>query len=63
MLDGAVCVSNIKLADLGQILTLAGQGGLPIELEGQKQTVQGVADRLCAWESELATEAKATKAR
>ncbi len=32
-------------------------------MEGQKRIVQGVAYRLFAWESELATEAKATKAR
>jgi ribonuclease HI len=62
-LEGAVGVSGIKPADLDRILTLAEQGGLRIELEGRKRIVQGVADRLCAWESELATEAKATKAR
>ena len=63
MVEGAVCVSGIKPADLGRILTLAEQGGLRTELIRQKRIVQGVTDRLCAWESELATEAKATKAR
>ena len=56
MVEGAVCVSCIKPADLGRILTLAEQGGLRTELEGQKRIVQGVTDRLCAWESELASE-------
>ncbi len=50
MVEGAVCVSSIKPADLGRILTLAEQGGLRTELEGQKQIVQGVTDRLCVWE-------------
>ena len=63
MVEGAVCVSGIKPADLGRILTLAEQGGLRAELIRQNRIVQGVTDRLCAWESELATEAKATKAR
>ena len=46
-----------------RIFTLAEQGGLHTELDGRKRLIQGVPDRLCAWESELATEAKATKAR
>jgi hypothetical protein len=63
LVEGAVCVSGIKPADLDRILTLAQQGVLCIELKGLKRIVQGVADRICAWESELVTEAKATKAR
>ena len=63
MVEGAVCVSGIQPAGLSRILTLAEQGGLRAELEGQMLIVQGGTDRLCAWESALATEAKATKAR
>jgi hypothetical protein len=63
-LEGAVCVSGISPADLSWVLTLAEQGGLSTELGGlEEQLVQRVADRLCAWESDLAAEAKATKAR
>ncbi len=40
-LEGAVCFSGIMPADLVRIFTLAEQGGLRIELEGQKQIVQG----------------------
>ena len=62
LLDGTVCVSGIQPADLGRILSLVEQGGLGAVLVGRKRLVQGVTDRLCAWESELATEAKATRA-
>jgi hypothetical protein len=44
-------------------LTGSEQEGLSTELDGRERLVQGVADRLCTWESELAVEAKATKAR
>jgi ribonuclease HI len=63
MLEGAVRVSGIQPADLDRVLSLVERGGLGAALVGRKRLVQGVADRLCAWESELATEAKATKAR
>ncbi len=63
----AVCVLGISLADLARVLTLAEQaqqGGLSIALGCigglQEQLVPKVADRLCAWESDLALEAKAT---
>ncbi len=63
-LEGAVCVSGISPADLSRVLKLAEHGGLSTELGGlEEQLVQRVADRLCAWESDLAAEAKATKAR
>ena len=61
-LDGAVCVSGIHPADLDRVLSLVERGGLAAALKGRKRLVQGVTDRLCAWESELATEAKATRA-
>ena len=58
------CIYLHEVGGVGRrVLTLAEQGGLRTELEGQKRLVQGVTDRLCAWESELATEAKATKAK
>jgi hypothetical protein len=67
-LEGAVCVSGISPADLARVITLAEQGDLSTAattaLGGiQEQLVQRVADRLCARESNLALEAKATKAR
>ncbi len=62
-LEGAVCVTGIKPADLAQVLTLAERGGLNTVLGNQEQVVQRVAGRLCAWEADLAMEAKATKAR
>jgi len=61
-LHGSVCISGIAPADLGKVLCLAEQGGLKAQLAGQKRLVQSATDRLCAWESDLAKEAKATKA-
>jgi len=58
----SVCISCIAPADLGKVLFLVEQGGLEAQLKGQKRLVQSATDRLCAWESELAKEAKATKA-
>jgi hypothetical protein len=62
-LEGAIRVSGVKPAALAFLLTLAEQGGLSTDLEGRERLVQGVADRLCAWESDLAVEAKAIKVR
>ena len=62
MLDDAVRVSEIRPAYLDQVLSLVEQGRLSAVLEGRRRLVQGVAARLCTWESELAMEAKATKA-
>ena len=51
-LEGA---TGIKPADLAQVFTLAERGRLNTVLGGHKeQLVQRVADRLCAWESDLA---------
>ena len=60
--DGSVCISGITPADLGKVLCLVEREGLEAQLTGQKRLVQSVTDRLCAWESDLAKEAKATKA-
>jgi ribonuclease HI len=61
-LQGSVCISGIAPADLGKVLGLAEQGGLKAQLAGQKRLVQSATDRLCAWEFDLAKEAKATRA-
>jgi hypothetical protein len=62
-LEDAICISGIQPSDLGRVLALVEQGGLGAALAGRKRLVQGVADRLSSWESELAIEAKATKAQ
>ena len=41
MVEGAVCVSGIKPADLGRILTLAEQGGLQTALEEKSDWYRG----------------------
>ena len=58
----SVTISGLRPADLDSVLFLVDREGLTAKLEGQKRLVRSVSDRLCAWESELATEAKATKA-
>ena len=59
---GTVCVTGISPADLGKVLCLVEREGLAAQVTGQKRLVQSATDRLCAWESDLATEAKATRA-
>ena len=56
-------ISGLRPADLDRVLSLVEQEGLEAKLRGQRRLVYSVSDRLCAWESDLATEAKATKAR
>ena len=56
-------ISGLRPADLDRVLCLVEQGGLEAKLQGQRRLVHSVSDRLCAWESDLAMEAKATKAR
>jgi hypothetical protein len=58
----SVSISGLCPADLDRVLFLVEREGLTAELEGQKRLVQSVSDRLCAWESELTSEVKATKA-
>ncbi len=57
---GSVCVSGISPAELGEVLRLVEREGLQAKVMGQKRLVQSATDRLCAWESDLANEAKAT---
>jgi hypothetical protein len=59
---GSVCISGISPAELGEVLRLVERGGLQAKVTGQKRLVQSATDRLCAWESDLANEAKATRA-
>ncbi len=56
-------IFGLRPADLDRVLCLVEQGGLEAKLQGQRRLVHSVSDRLCAWESDLAMEAKATKAR
>ena len=62
-LQGTLRVSGIHPTDLYQVLFLAERAGLKVGLASRKRLVQGAADRLCVWESVLAAEAKASKAR
>jgi hypothetical protein len=75
ILDGAVRVSGIHPADLHWVLSLVERGGIRLDaalerlsscvrfLPAAETALAWVSDRLCAWESELAAAAKATKAR
>jgi len=60
--EGAVCISGFRPFETHWIFSLVEQGGLKVKLAGQKRLVSSTEDKLCAWESALATEAKATKA-
>ena len=61
-MHGLVRISDITPVDLGKVLGLVERWGLEAQLTGQRRLVQSATDRLCAWESDLAKEAKATKA-
>ena len=56
-------VEDFKPADLGRVLSLAEERGLMAQLvQGPKRLVTSVSSRLCAWESDLASEAVAKRA-
>jgi hypothetical protein len=61
--DGTVYVSNIRPAEVDNVLCLVEGKGIVARLGLQRTLVHEVSDRLCAWESALAIEAKASKAR
>ena len=61
-MHGLVRISDITPVDLGKVLGLVERWGLEAQLTGQRRLVQSATDRLCAWESDLAKEAKSTKA-
>jgi len=56
-------ISNIQPGDLGEVLTLIEREGMHAQLQtGNKRLVSSPEDRLCAWESELASEGTAKSA-
>ncbi len=61
MFEGAIRVFGVKQA-LACLLTRAEKTSVRTELGGRERLVQGVMERHCTWEADLAMEAKATKA-